>query len=156
MKLCFTVRTYFYSQAGNRVSPIYCISCRVEGKPGLITVGRIWLNYILTLCETNFVPELQPHVVCSAAEKRTSCCIMICWVLGYFGAMRSGQIPRMFVLTFEFCIGQCRSHNYGMHTFDCTTSTVAKGTGMFILLCEGLITGDPWFGTASQISSLVR
>ena len=41
----------FYSQAGNRVSPIYCISCRVEGKPGLITVGRILLNYILILCD---------------------------------------------------------------------------------------------------------
>jgi hypothetical protein len=59
----------FYSQAGNRVSPIYCISCRAEGKPGLITVGRILLNYILIVCETNFVPELQSHVVCSAAEK---------------------------------------------------------------------------------------
>jgi len=59
----------FYSQAGNRVSPIYCISYRVEGKPGLITVGRILLNCILILCETNFEPELQSHVVCSAVEK---------------------------------------------------------------------------------------
>ena len=68
MKLCFTVRTHFYSQAGNRVPPIYCISCKVEGKPGLITVGRILLNYILTLCERNFVPKLQSHVVFSAVE----------------------------------------------------------------------------------------
>ena len=62
------MRTYFYSQAGNRVPPIYCIYCRVEGKSGLITVGRILLNYILILCETNFVLELLSHVVCSAAE----------------------------------------------------------------------------------------
>jgi hypothetical protein len=68
MKLCFTVRMYFYSQAGNRVPPIYCISCSVEGKPGLITVGRNLLNYIPILCEINFVPELQSHVVCSAVQ----------------------------------------------------------------------------------------
>jgi hypothetical protein len=35
---------------------------------GLISVGRILLNYILILCETNFVPELQSHFVCSAVE----------------------------------------------------------------------------------------
>jgi len=59
---------YFYSQAGNRVPPIYCVSCRVEGKSGLITVGWNLLNYILILCETNFVPKLQSRVICSAVE----------------------------------------------------------------------------------------
>jgi hypothetical protein len=65
---CFTVRTYFYSQAVNKLPPMYCMFCRVEGKPGLITVGRILLNYIFILCKTNFVPELQSHFVFSAAE----------------------------------------------------------------------------------------
>jgi len=61
----------------------------------------------------------------------------------------------MYVFIFEFCNGRRRSHNCGMHTVDCTTSPVLKGTRLFVLLCEALVTGDPWFITTSQISSVI-
>jgi len=62
----------------------------------------------------------------------------------------------MYLLGLEFCFGRRRLQNCGMHIFDCTTSSVANGTRIFVLIFEGLVTGDPWFETTSQLCSVVR
>ena len=43
MKLCFELRRHFYRHAGNRVSSVNCVNCRVEGKTGLITG---WVEFV--------------------------------------------------------------------------------------------------------------
>ena len=95
------VRRYFYCQAGKSVPPIFCIPWRVEGKPGLITVGWILLNYILILCEKIFVPELQSHVFCSAVQL----------------ALKSNILLYIDLLSFRLLFGHVRLDTYDKCTF---------------------------------------
>jgi hypothetical protein len=55
MKLCCEVRTHFYRHAGNRVSSVYCVNYRVEGKPGLITCSVEFVRLYFNFVGTNFV-----------------------------------------------------------------------------------------------------
>jgi len=55
MKLRIFGIKYFYRQASDKVSAIYCIAYCVEGKPGLNTVDRIVLYYNSLLLETSFL-----------------------------------------------------------------------------------------------------
>jgi len=68
MKLRILGIKYFYRQAGDKVSAIYCIAYCVEGKPGLNTVDRIVLYYNSLLLETRFLRKLHSRVFCSAVE----------------------------------------------------------------------------------------
>ena len=68
MKLRIFGIKYFYRQAGDRVSAIYCIGYSVEGKPGLNIVDRIVLYYNSLLLETRFLRKLHSRVFCSAVE----------------------------------------------------------------------------------------
>lgn len=45
MKLCIMGIKYFYRQAGESVSLLFCIAYSVEGKLGLNNVDKILFNY---------------------------------------------------------------------------------------------------------------